>query len=107
MNRTIRLLGLSLFTVTVLALNPAGAARQTAEFAIEGAFCSGCVDALTEAVEALDGVEHASVDVEHRRVRVTFDDATTSAEAVRAHVHKETPFRLTLREVRAAPAKCC
>lgn len=77
-------------------------AVRTAHFEIGTPFCSGCVDALVETAEAVSGVREAAVDLEALSFAVTFDDARTSPAAVRAHVERETRFRLTLTRVTSA-----
>ena len=81
------------------ATAPAPQALKTAHFAIATPFCSGCVDALVETTEAVGGVTGATVDLDGPALAVTFDDARTSPAAVRAHVERETRFRLTLTRV--------
>ncbi|MEP0546361.1 MAG: heavy-metal-associated domain-containing protein [Rhodothermales bacterium] len=72
---------------------------RTAHFEIAAPFCSGCVDTLVETAEAVAGVREAAVDLEGPTLDVTFDDAQTSPAAVRAHVERETRFRLRLTRV--------
>ncbi|WP_097459362.1 heavy metal translocating P-type ATPase [Mangrovitalea sediminis] len=50
---------------------------------ISGASCQGCAKKITRTLEALDGVESVSVDLENQRVAVTgHPDAAAAAQAV-------------------------
>ena len=71
----------------------------TAHFEIAAPFCSGCVDTLVISAEAVAGVSEAAVNLEGPTLDVTFDDAQTSPAAVRAHIERETRFRLRLTHI--------
>lgn len=54
----------------------------TATLKIEGMSCGHCVRAVTEALEAVDGVRAAKVDLEAGRAFVEYDEAKTGPEAL-------------------------
>jgi copper chaperone len=54
----------------------------TATLKVEGMSCGHCVKAVTEALEGVDGVERADVDLEGGRAVVAFDESRTTARAL-------------------------
>lgn len=89
-------------------------APLVARYNIQGMFCGTCVDQLTRTAQAVEGVSRVEVNVDARRVTVTYDNAKTNAEAIRAHVNRETSFRLALAPREAAQGqrtgrarRCC
>jgi Cu+-exporting ATPase len=56
------------------------------EFPVDGIHCAGCVSRIAKALEALDGVENASVNLATGDARVSFDPASVSTAAIRAAV---------------------
>jgi copper chaperone len=54
----------------------------TATLRIEGMSCGHCVKAVTEALEGVDGVERATVDLQAGRAVVDFDESRTTARAL-------------------------
>lgn len=47
----------------------------TTTIAIQGMTCSGCVNSVTKALNAVDGVQTVDVSLEQNSATVTFDDA--------------------------------
>lgn len=58
----------------------------TKDIEIEGMACSGCSDAVSEALENLNNVENASADYESGNATVTFDADSVSADDLEAAV---------------------
>jgi len=58
------------------------------EFTVEGMSCQHCVKTVTEALESLDGVKAAKVDLDSKSAQVEYEDASINDEklfeAVRA-----------------------
>ena len=103
MNRTtvLRLgLGVLLLTVTTAFVVNQAPKKKVAHYKIEGAFCGGCVGAITATAEKIDGVEDVKVIVEDLLVLITFDSEKTTAETIRASINEETTFNLALKEVK-------
>jgi copper ion binding protein len=50
--------------------------------------CNGCVETIRKSVSALSGIEVLEADVEARRIRVEFDAAKTSPEAIRERIER-------------------
>lgn len=92
-------LGALLLALMTTAFTPAVSPTQQAHYAIDGVFCSGCVGLLESAALEVKGVENVEVDVEKRRVVVTFDADATSANSVLEAITSETTFNLSLIEV--------
>jgi len=115
MSRTSFLASCLLLIGMVTALTAASSpAPVVARYNIQGMFCGTCVDQLTRTAQGVEGVSRVEVNVEARRVTVTYDNAKTNAEAIRAHVNRETAFRLALAPPQAAPGqrtrssrRCC
>jgi copper chaperone len=53
---------------------------------VQGMSCGHCVKRVEQAARALAGVDQASVDLNAKRLSVTFNEATISAEAIVAAV---------------------
>jgi copper chaperone len=51
--------------------------------------CDHCKVAIEKAVGALDGIDAADVDVAEKTVRVVFDDAAVTLEAIEVAVAEE------------------
>ena len=94
-------LGVLLLTVatTAFVVNQAPK-KKVAHYKIEGAFCGGCVGAITATAEKIDGVEDVKVIVEDLLVLITFDSEKTTAEAIKKSINEETTFNLALKEVK-------
>ena len=105
MNRitTVLLLGLGVLliagTTTAFVVDQAPK-KKVAHYTIQGAFCGGCVVALTTTAEKIEGVEDVKVIVDDLLVLVTFDEEKTTAETIRASINEETTFNLALKEVK-------
>jgi copper chaperone len=64
------------------------------EFAVQGMTCESCVNTVTEALKAVDGVKLAQVSLSEERAQVTFDAEKTSSERLKQAVERagyETP----------------
>ncbi|WP_026975099.1 heavy-metal-associated domain-containing protein [Alicyclobacillus contaminans] len=60
----------------------------TTTIVVKGMTCGGCVNAVTKALQNVDGVQEAKVDLEGQTATVTFDEAKTSVEALKAAVEE-------------------
>lgn len=56
---------------------------------VEGMSCSHCVNAVTKAVTALDGVSGVSVSLEGKTVTVDFDEEKVSLESIKEAIEEE------------------
>ncbi len=82
-------LGVLLIAVTTTAFVVDQAPKKkVAHYKIEGAFCGGCVGALTATAKKIDGVEDVKVMVDDLLVLVTFDGEKTTAETIRASINE-------------------
>jgi copper chaperone CopZ len=50
--------------------------------------CDGCVATIRKSVQTLGGIGVVDADVEARRVRVEYDEAQTSPEAIRERIER-------------------
>lgn len=50
--------------------------------------CDGCVDTIRKSVTTLSGIELVEADVEARRIRVDYDAAQISPEAIRERIER-------------------
>ncbi|WP_206915830.1 heavy-metal-associated domain-containing protein [Alicyclobacillus suci] len=58
----------------------------TATITVKGMTCGGCVNSVTKALKAVDGVQEANVDLQGQNATVTFDDSKTSVAALKEAV---------------------
>jgi copper chaperone len=49
--------------------------------------CDGCANSIKRSLGKLSGVQTVDVDVEQKDVRIAFDDAQTSQDAILARLH--------------------
>ena len=56
---------------------------------VEGMSCSHCVNAVTKAVSALEGVSGVNVDLEGKTVTVDFDADQVSLESIKEAIEEE------------------
>ncbi len=83
-----------ILTAVVLALLLLGApaaalaADVSQDFPVKGWSCEGCCARTEDAVKAVKGVKSVKASYEKKLVAVTFDDAATSADAIRAAIEK-------------------
>jgi len=56
---------------------------------VEGMSCSHCVNAVTNAVTALEGVSGVNVDLEGKTVTVDFDADQVSLESIKEAIEEE------------------
>lgn len=61
----------------------------TATLKVTGMTCGHCVKAVTQALENVDGVRSARVELSGGRATVDYDDATTSPQALAEAVTEE------------------
>ncbi len=61
----------------------------TTTLKVSGMSCGHCVRTVTEALEGVDGVTRADVDLQQGRATVEYDEARTSAPALAAAVSDE------------------
>ena len=56
---------------------------------VEGMSCSHCVNAVTKALTALDGVSAVDVSLENKTVAVDYDADKVSLDAIREAIEEE------------------
>jgi len=56
---------------------------------VEGMSCSHCVNAVTKAVEGLDGVSEVKVDLETKTATVGYDSDRITPEIIKAAIEDE------------------
>ena len=56
---------------------------------VEGMSCSHCVNAVTKAVTALDGVLSVNVDLEKKIAAIDWDEETVSLETIKNAIEEE------------------
>ena len=77
------------------AKGPAPAKLVTANFAVDGMHCAGCVDAVQAALGKTEGVYSVEVKLADKRVVVGFDAAKLTAEKV-AKIIADAGFKASL-----------
>jgi copper chaperone len=60
----------------------------TVTLKVDGMSCGGCVASVTRVLSALPGVSEAAVSLQAGTAQVTFDEARTNPQALRAAVEK-------------------
>lgn len=55
---------------------------------VTGMTCTGCEQRVQKALGRLEGVQRSSADYQHDEVRVVFDPARTSEQAVRTCIER-------------------
>lgn len=65
-----------------LALLPAAAAEKTVVLSVPGMTCALCPITVKKAIAKVPGVRSVEASYESKQAVVTFDDATTSVEAL-------------------------
>ncbi|MCL6626548.1 MAG: heavy-metal-associated domain-containing protein [Alicyclobacillus shizuokensis] len=60
----------------------------TATITVKGMTCSGCVHAVTRALQAIDGVQKADVDLARECATVTYDAGQISVETLRQAIEE-------------------
>lgn len=73
---------LSVAVALLLLAGPAWAAPKTVTLDVPGMTCETCPITVKMALNKVKGVTKVSVDFEKREAVVTFDDATTTVEAL-------------------------
>lgn len=58
-------------------------------FNVEGMSCRHCVNAITKALNALEGVAGVSVDLKAKTVTVDFDESKVSAGAIKSQIEEQ------------------
>lgn len=61
---------------------------RTEIFNISGMTCSGCVSAVTKAVQAIGGVRKVDVSLQAAQAKVEFDEQATSADRLRDAIQR-------------------
>lgn len=56
---------------------------------VEGMSCSHCVNAVTKAVTALEGVSGVNVDLEEKKVTVDYEADRVSLESIKDAIEEE------------------
>ena len=59
---------------------------RTETLKVGGMTCGGCVNAVTKALKALEGVKDVAVSLQAGEATIEFDEQTTSSERLRATV---------------------
>lgn len=72
----------ALITLLALLSLPALAAMQTVTLSVPGMTCAACPITVKAALNKVEGVSQVDVSYPDREAVVTFDDATTSVEAL-------------------------
>jgi copper chaperone len=74
---------------------------------VDGMTCGGCVNAVTKALKAVDGVRDIVVTLEPGEARIEFDERATSLEQLNAAV-QEAGYQVDVSDdKRQAKAGCC
>ncbi|MBU8763703.1 copper ion binding protein [Micrococcus luteus] len=60
----------------------------TATIPVKGMTCEGCVNSVTKALQGVDGVKEAQVELERNQATITFDDSKTSKTALKKAVEE-------------------
>ncbi|WAH37629.1 heavy-metal-associated domain-containing protein [Alicyclobacillus dauci] len=58
----------------------------TTHIAIQGMSCSGCVNAVTNALESVDGVQKVDVSLDKNEAQVIYDEHVVTLDALRSAV---------------------
>lgn len=58
----------------------------TTTIAIKGMTCSGCVNSVFKALNAVEGVKNVDVSLEENQATVTYDDGQVKAEVLKAAI---------------------
>ena len=61
---------------------------QTEILKVTGMTCSGCVDVVTRALVAIDGVHNVDVSLANGEVKVDFDENMTSSDVLEFAIEK-------------------
>lgn len=61
---------------------------QTEVFTVPGISCDHCRRAITESVRRLAGIASVEVDLEAKKVAVTFDPSSTGADRIRVAIEE-------------------
>ncbi|MEK6606431.1 MAG: heavy-metal-associated domain-containing protein [Myxococcota bacterium] len=74
----------------ILLVAPAAALAKeiSRELAVDGWTCEGCAARTEKVVRALKGVKDAKANLDKKLVAVTYDDAQTGPDAIRAAITK-------------------
>ncbi|RDU22012.1 copper chaperone CopZ [Anaerosacchariphilus polymeriproducens] len=56
---------------------------------VEGMSCSHCVNAITKAVGALDGVSNVDIDLNAKKVSVSYDSSNVSLDTIKSTIEDE------------------
>ncbi len=59
-------------------------AGSTIDISIEGMTCDHCVEAVTGALESVDGVQDVEVSLAEKKARVTYDDSRCKSDELEA-----------------------
>ncbi len=77
-----RLMSLAILAAVLLAADGASAAEQTVTFAVSNMTCASCPYIVEKSLTALPGVTKVAVSFEKKSACVTFDDQTTTTDAL-------------------------
>lgn len=61
---------------------------QTETLKVTGMTCGGCVDVVTRALVAVDGVHNVNVSLANKEAKVDFDENMTSIDALELAIEK-------------------
>lgn len=70
-----------------------GGSKSTVTFSVQGMSCGHCKMAVEKALNNMDGVEKAEVNLDAANATVTFDSAKVSEDQLRATV-KEAGYKV-------------
>lgn len=83
---------------------------QTETLKVTGMTCGGCVDIVTRALVAVDGVHNVNVSLANKEVKVDFDETMTSTDKL-ANAIEKAGYGIVENNVFAAKAAgksgCC
>lgn len=77
-----RLMSLAIFAAGLLAADGASAAEQTVTLAVSNMTCASCPYIVEKSLTALPGVTNVAVSFDKKSATVTFDDQTTTMDAL-------------------------
>ena len=61
---------------------------QTETLIVTGMTCGGCVDSVTRALVAVDGVHNVNVSLANKEVKIDFDETMTSTDKLANAIEK-------------------
>ncbi len=105
MKRTMTFMAVAIFALSVFAF--AGTEGQkTVDIKVEGMTCAGCVGKVKGALEKVDGVKDAKVNLDKNNAVIVYDAKKTNEKALHKAINA-TGFKATAgADKKACPADC-